>query len=280
MQLSIIIVNYNVKFFLEHCLLSLINACKNLTAEIIVIDNNSTDGSKDFLVPKFHSVKFIWKDVNVGFGNANNEAAAIAQGEYILFLNPDTILPENCLQDCLTLFKKNKDYGAVGVRMIDGNGSFLKESKRCLPTASSGLFKMIGLATLLPNSLLFAKYYAGHLPEKENNKVEVLAGAFMMLSKKGFEITIQNSAGQEVVEKIPTGPELVVSVGQTVQADQPLTNNPNVGGFGQTETEIVLQNPLRIFGLIAFFSFVILAQVFLVLKKKQFEKVQLAEMNF
>ncbi len=100
------------------------------------------------------------------------------------------------------------------------------------------------------------------------------------LEKKGFEITIQNSAGQEVVEKVPAGPELVVNVGQTVQADQPLTNNPNVGGFGQTETEIVLQNPLRIFGLIAFFSFVILAQVFLVLKKKQFEKVQLAEMNF
>ncbi len=100
------------------------------------------------------------------------------------------------------------------------------------------------------------------------------------LEKGGFEIIIQNTAGQDITEKIPAGPELLVSVGQTVQADQPLTNNPNVGGFGQGETEIVLQNPVRVIGLIAFFSFVILAQVFLVLKKKQFEKVQLAEMNF
>ena len=99
--------------------------------------------------------------------------------------------------------------------------------------------------------------------------------------KKGaFEITIETPNGEQVVEKIPPGPDLVVKVGQSVQADQPLTNNPNVGGFGQQETEIVLQNPARIQGLIAFFVFVVLTQVFLVLKKKQFEKVQLAEMNF
>lgn len=98
--------------------------------------------------------------------------------------------------------------------------------------------------------------------------------------KGGFEIIIETGSGQQVTEQIPPGPDLVVSVGQSIQADQPLTNNPNVGGFGQEETEIVLQNPVRIQGLLLFFVFVILAQVFLVLKKKQFEKVQLAEMNF
>ena len=189
MKLSIIIVNYNVKFFLEHCLLSVVKACREITAEIIVVDNNSSDGSRDYLVPKFPSVKFIWNDVNVGFGKANNYATSIANGEHILFLNPDTILSENCLQDSLYFFEQNEDCGALGVRMIDGNGTFLKESKRCLPTPASGLFKMIGLTKLFPDSPLFAKYYAGHLREKENNKVEVLAGAFMMLSKKAFELT-------------------------------------------------------------------------------------------
>lgn len=99
------------------------------------------------------------------------------------------------------------------------------------------------------------------------------------LEKEGYEITLTTLDGT-VTEKIPAGPEVIVAVGQTIQADQPLTNNPNVGGFGQTETEIVLQSPLRLQGLILFFFFILFAQVFLVLKKKQFEKVQLAEMNF
>jgi len=100
------------------------------------------------------------------------------------------------------------------------------------------------------------------------------------IEKKSYEITIETSNGQSVVEKIPAGPELLVKQGDTVQQDQPLTNNPNVGGFGQKDEEIVLQNPARIQGLLAFFFTVLLAQVLLVLKKKQFEKVQLAEMNF
>ena len=189
MKLSIIIVNYNVKFFLEHCLLSVLKACKGLTTEIIVVDNNSTDGSKEYLTPKFPFVKFIWNSINLGFGKANNSAVLIAQGDYILFLNPDTILTEDCFEKCISFFEKNKDCSALGVRMIDGNGAFLKESKRCLPTASAGLFQMIGLTNVFPNSSMFSKYYAGQLQENENNKVEVLAGAFMMLSKNAVEIT-------------------------------------------------------------------------------------------
>ena len=189
MQLSIIIVNYNVKFFLEHCLLSVTKACKGLITEIIVVDNNSTDGSKEYLVPKFPSVNFIWNSMNVGFGKANNSAVSIARGDYILFLNPDTIVPEDCFTKCISFFKSHEDCGALGVRMVDGQGQFLKESKRYLPTPAAGLFKMVGLSTGFPNSSFFSKYYAGHFPEKENNKVEVLAGAFMMLSKKAIKIT-------------------------------------------------------------------------------------------
>ena len=189
MQLSVIIVNYNVKYFLEHCLLSVIKACKEIDAEIFVVDNNSSDGSEVYLAPKFPTVKFYWNKTNLGFGKANNSVLKDAVGEYILFLNPDTIVPEDCFTKCISFFKSNADCGAIGVRMIDGGGHFLKESKRCLPTPSAGLFKIIGLTNAFPNSSFFAKYYAGHLPEKENNTVEVLAGAFMMLSKKAIGVT-------------------------------------------------------------------------------------------
>lgn len=121
---------------------------------------------------------------------------------------------------------------------------------------------------------------------KSNNTVYTASAAGTITSidpiqeKGGFTITIQTADGANVVDTLPPGPEVIVKVGDKVQADQALTTNPNVGGFGQSETEIVIQNPARIQGLLVFFSFVLLAQVFLVLKKKQFEKVQLAEMNF
>jgi GT2 family glycosyltransferase len=189
MKLSIIIINYNVKYFLEHCLLSVIKACKNIDVEILVVDNNSTDGSKEYLEHKFTNVHFFWNRENIGFGKANNFVLPFAKGDYILFLNPDTIVPEDCFINCISFFESHTDCGALGVRMIDGAGNFLKESKRSLPTASAGFFKLVGLAETFPSSKLFAQYYAGHLPEKQNNKVDVLAGAFMMLSKKAIELT-------------------------------------------------------------------------------------------
>lgn len=121
---------------------------------------------------------------------------------------------------------------------------------------------------------------------KSNNTVYTApaAGTITQIApnaeKGGFTITVEKANGEKAVEIVPAGPELLVKEGQKVSADQPLTNNPNVGGFGQEETEIVLQNPARIQGLLLFFSFVVLTQVFLVLKKKQYEKVQLSEMNF
>jgi GT2 family glycosyltransferase len=189
MKLSIIIVNYNVKYFLEHCLLSAIKACRNIDAEILVVDNHSTDGSKEYLEPRFSRVQFFWNKENVGFSRANNFALPLAKGAYILFLNPDTIVAEDCFTNCLSFFENHTDCGAVGVRMIDGAGNFLKESKRSLPTPSAGFFKMVGLTEIFPSSKMFAQYYAGNIPEKENNKVNVLAGAFMMLSKKAIAIT-------------------------------------------------------------------------------------------
>ena len=189
MLLSVIIINYNVKYFLEHCLLSVIKACKEIEVEILVADNNSSDGSREYLEPKFPTVKFFWNNENTGFAKANNSMLSQAKGEHILFLNPDTIVPEDCFLKCLSFFDSHNDCGALGVRMIDGSGNFLKESKRSLPTPSSGFFKMTGLETLFPNSSIFAGYYAGHLPEKENRKAEILSGAFMMLSRKVADIT-------------------------------------------------------------------------------------------
>ena len=184
MKLSVIIVNYNVKYFLEQCLCSVEKACKNIAAEIIVVDNNSTDGSMDFLLQRFPAVNFIWNAVNVGFAKANNQALATAQGEYILFLNPDTIVPEDCFDNCIRFFQSQQQAGALGVRMIDGSGKFLKESKRAFPSPLTSLYKLTGLTKLFPRSKTFGKYHLGHLCENENHEVDVLAGAYMMMPAK------------------------------------------------------------------------------------------------
>ncbi|MBC7936864.1 MAG: glycosyltransferase family 2 protein [Rhizobacter sp.] len=189
MLLSVIIVNYNVKYFLEQCLCSVQKACIGIESEIIVVDNNSTDGSREWLEQKFTQVKFIWQTNNNGFGKANNYALKTAQGAYLLFLNPDTIIAEDSLLLCLNEMKKNETIGALGVRMIDGSGKFLKESKRGFPTAGAAFFKMSGFSSLFPTSKTFAHYYLGHLKQHETNDVDILAGAFMMLSRKTIEIT-------------------------------------------------------------------------------------------
>jgi GT2 family glycosyltransferase len=184
LQLSVIIVNYNVKHFLEQCLQSVLLAGKNIAIEIFVVDNSSTDGSAAHLPPLFPQVNFMWLDKNVGFAKANNIGVAQAKGEYILFLNPDTIIAEESLEAILSFIKTNENIGAVGVKMIDGSGQFLKESKRAFPSPSTSLFKIMGLAKLFPRSKTFAKYHLGHLSNNENHEVDVLAGAFMLIPKK------------------------------------------------------------------------------------------------
>ena len=183
-MLSIVIVNYNVKFFLEQCLYSLRKSAAGIQTEIIVVDNQSTDGSINYLQPRFPEVQFIVSDTNIGFARASNKGLQYATGEYILFLNPDTLLSENTLETCISFFKKNPDAGALGVKMIDGSGRFLKESKRSFPSPLTSLFKLFGLSKIFPHSKLFSKYYLGHLEENKNHEVNVLAGAFMMLRKE------------------------------------------------------------------------------------------------
>lgn len=189
MQLSIIIVNYNVKYFLEQCLSSVVKACKNIQAEIFVIDNNSTDGSKDFFANRFKEVNFTWKEENVGFSKANNEVVKLATGQKILFLNPDTIVPEDCFEKCLTFFSSKKNIGAIGPKMIDGSGNYLPESKRGFPSLFTSINKMAGLTRLFPHNKYFARYYLGHLSGNKTNEVDVLAGACMMVDKNVLDET-------------------------------------------------------------------------------------------
>ncbi len=187
MDLSIIIVNYNTKLLIEQCLHSIKKADRNLDCEIIVIDNNSTDGSKEYLSQKFPEIKYVFNNDNLGFARACNQGFKISSGNYILFLNPDTIIPETCLNDCIQFFEIHSDTGALGVRMVNGNGKFLKESKRGTPSPAASFYKLFGLAAIFPTSKMFAKYYHGDLSETENNPVEVLSGAFMMVKREVFE---------------------------------------------------------------------------------------------
>ncbi|HJW16455.1 MAG TPA: glycosyltransferase [Flavisolibacter sp.] len=189
MKLSIIIVNYNVKYFLEQCLFSLRKACKEVEAEIIVIDNLSSDGSVPYLKAKFPEVRFIKKDSNMGFAKACNAGLQLSSGEYVLFLNPDTLVPEDCFPVCFSFFESHKECGAIGVKMVDGAGRFLKESKRSFPSPFTSLYKLAGLSRFFPRSKVFSKYHLGHLDDSKNHEVDVLAGAFMMIRKEVLEET-------------------------------------------------------------------------------------------
>jgi len=155
-MLSIVIVNYNVKFFLEQCLYSVRKSGGGIQTEIIVIDNQSTDGSIDYLQSRFPEVRFILNEANLGFAKACNKGLQYATGELILFLNPDTLLSENTLETCIHFFEQNKNAGALGVKMIDGGGKFLKESKRSFPSPLTSLYKLFGLSAMFPRSKTFS----------------------------------------------------------------------------------------------------------------------------
>ncbi len=189
MELSVIIVNYNVKHFLEQCLHSVQKAVTGIKAEIIVVDNNSSDGSLLYLPPLFPNVKYIANEENRGFSKACNQGLQQAAGRYILFLNPDTIVPEDCFKKCMTFLDADVKAGAAGIKMLDGSGKFLKESKRAFPSPLTSLFKLFGLSKLFPKSKLFSTYHLGHLDENSTNEVDVLAGAFMMIKKEVLDKT-------------------------------------------------------------------------------------------
>ena len=183
MKLSVIIVNYNVKFFLEQALHSVRRACSEIDAEIFVVDNHSVDGSVEMVQSHFPDVKLIANTENFGFSKANNQGIRAATGEYILLLNPDTVVEEDTFSKVIFFMDKTRDAGAVGVKMIDGKGQFLPESKRGLPTPKVAFYKIFGLSKLFPRSKIFGRYHLGYLDKNTTHAVDVLAGAFMMLRK-------------------------------------------------------------------------------------------------
>lgn len=181
MQLSVIILNYNVRYFLELCVLSVQKALEKIDGEIIVIDNNSQDDSCKMMKLRFPNVKLIENKENSGFPKGNNIGVSQAKGEYICILNPDTVVAEDTFTKVLAFTKKQQELGIVGVKLIDGTGNFLPESKRGIPTPFVSFTKITGLYKIFPKT--FGKYYAQHLSENETGKVEILVGAFMLMKR-------------------------------------------------------------------------------------------------
>jgi GT2 family glycosyltransferase len=164
-------------------LYSVEKAVAELEAEVWVVDNASSDGSVEYLRRIFPFVHFIANLKNAGFAKANNQALEACKGEYVLFLNPDTLLPEDCLTECLSFINQKVEAGALGIRMVDGRGKFLPESKRSFPNPVTSFYKLIGLSSLFPKSKTFARYALGYLNEFQNHEVDVLAGAFILAKK-------------------------------------------------------------------------------------------------
>ena len=187
MQLSVIILNYNVRYFLEQCVLSVQNALETIDGEIIVIDNNSSDDSCEMMEQLFPNVKLIRNNENIGFPKGNNIGVTQAQGEYICILNPDTVVAEDTFLKVLAFAQKQSDLGILGCKLIDGTGNFLPESKRGIPTPFVAFTKVTGLYKLFPKSRTFGKYYAQYLNENQTGKVEILVGAFMFMNRDLYQ---------------------------------------------------------------------------------------------
>jgi GT2 family glycosyltransferase len=189
MELSVVIVSYNVRYFLELCLHSVIKASETIECEVFVIDNNSTDNSAEMVANMFGEVILIRNNENKGFSFACNQGIKIAHGRYILLLNPDTIVEENSFRSCINFMAVHPDAGALGVKMFDGRGRFLPESKRTLPEPRNSFFKIFGLSRLFPRSSFFNYYHFPHLDNSKTGKVEVISGAFMFLSREALAKT-------------------------------------------------------------------------------------------
>ena len=191
MQLSVIILNYNVRYFLEQCVLSVQKALEGMDGEIIVIDNNSSDASCAMMQQRFPNVKLITNKENLGFPKGNNIGVAQAKGEFLCILNPDTVVAEDTFQKILKFANQKTDsqtlppgdggLGIIGCKLIDGTGNFLPESKRGIPTPWVAFTKIFGLYKF---SNLFGRYYAQHLSENESGEVAILVGAFMVMQRE------------------------------------------------------------------------------------------------
>jgi GT2 family glycosyltransferase len=184
MQLSVIILNYNVRYFLEQCVLSVKEALSEIDGEIIVVDNNSTDDSCLMMKNQFPEVKLIQNNQNWGFPKGNNIGVKQAKGKYICILNPDTVVAEDTFSKILAFAGQQIDFGIIGCRLIDGTGNFLPESKRGIPTPWVAFTKIFGLYNIFPNHRLFNQYYAQHLRDNQTGEVDILVGAFMLMQRE------------------------------------------------------------------------------------------------
>ncbi|MDO5571277.1 MAG: glycosyltransferase family 2 protein [Bacteroidales bacterium] len=187
MKLSVVIVNYKVKYFTFQLLDSLFKALKGVDSEVIVVDNNSEDDSVDYLKKNFPGVLYLPLSENVGFGKANNIAISKTNSDYVLLINPDTFVSEGLINKVLEFMDENPICGCCGVRLVDSLGNYLPESKRSFPSVKYSFFKLTGISSFLPNSKLFSGYSLGNLDKDAVNQVEILPGAFMMIRRKTLE---------------------------------------------------------------------------------------------
>ncbi|MBR4925850.1 MAG: glycosyltransferase [Prevotella sp.] len=187
MKLTVIIVSYNVRHYVEQCLNSLSRALSGIEAEIYVVDNHSKDNTVEKLTRYFPDINIVASNHNLGFSRANNIAIKQSEGEYVLLLNPDTFVGENVISECLAFMEEHPDAGALGVRMIDSNGKASPESRRGLPTPMTSFYKMIGLCKRYPKNRRFGKYYMGYLPWDKAVEIEVVSGAFCLVRRAALE---------------------------------------------------------------------------------------------
>ena len=187
MELSVIIVSYNVRDYLRESIRSVIVGSAGMETEIIVVDNDSHDGSAIVIESEFPEVRLIASGSNEGFSAACNRGITASSGEFILILNPDTLIFHDALEKALLFMNSHPDAGASGARMTDGNGRFLPESKRGFPSPLTSFFKLTGLWRIFPRSALFNAYYLGHLPEDRTCRADILTGAFMFIRRKALE---------------------------------------------------------------------------------------------
>lgn len=187
MKLSVIIVSYKVKFYLEQCLLAVKKATAGIESEIYVVDNHSNDGSVEFIAERFPDINLISSNHNNGFSHANNIAIRQCSGEYVLLLNPDTIVGERSIKEVLKFMDAHPKAGGVGVKMLNADGSCAKESRRGVPTVATSFYKMTGLCACYPHSQRFAHYYMGHLPWDKSAQIEIISGAFCMLRHSALD---------------------------------------------------------------------------------------------
>lgn len=186
-KLSIIIVNYNVKYYLEQCLNSVQRATKDIDAEVYVIDNHSRDGSVGYLEKRFPQVNFVSSNHNLGFARANNIGIRESEGEYVLLLNPDTIVAEDTLGNCVDFMDVHPETGACGVEMLCSDGKRAMESRRGIPDPLTAFYKMTGLCARFPNNPKLGHYYMGGLPWDKPEEIEIVSGAFCMLRRKALD---------------------------------------------------------------------------------------------